>query len=116
VSPLIQGLIIYATVIAVATPAYYAFFRWWETVPGWAVMTMATALAMVFIIIFAAVVLEAPLPIWVRGGIYAVIAVAMTVKLGAMIYVNQRGDFLVRRRRDSQAAAQENDEIGAETR
>jgi Ca2+/Na+ antiporter len=72
-------------------PFYYLTLRWWETLPGRAVMVMATALAVTMTLIFLSVVLDFRLPVWARLIIYALMAVALWVKLAVLVYVSRPG-------------------------
>jgi Ca2+/Na+ antiporter len=87
----IQLLVTACFIPAVIFPFYYVTLRWWETPPGRAVMTMAVALAVVMSLVFMAVVFDFRLPVWARVLIYAVMAVALWVKLAVLVYVSRPG-------------------------
>lgn len=95
-SGLTEGLVAFGAVAAVATPFFYLTVPWYRRRTGWAVMTMAVALALVYVLLFTTIVLGNPLPDWMRNLIYALVAVGLWVELILLVHVNRTGRDRIR--------------------
>lgn len=88
--PLVHVLVVFCFIPAVAFPVYYATLRWWDTLPGRAVMVLSVSLALALTVIFLSVVINITPPDWTRVLIYGAIGIGLWTQLGVLIYVSRR--------------------------